>query len=331
MNQNSSGSITLQQAISGFLQAKEAEALRPRTIESYRHELERWAQQLGTPLASQVTAQDVRAYLVYLRTDYKPRRFNGQTNPLSPKTLRNAYITLASYFHWLNVEFGIANPMTQIPAPKYQVVETEPFTQREVETLLQACQFKREAETRDRCRFVQHRPTALRDRAIVLVLLDTGLRASELCALDLGDLDQRTGKVVVKAGDEGGAKGGKGRLVYLGKAARRAVWRYVVTREDGNDPLAPLFTVRFGRRMNKNALLQLIQGLGAAAQVKDCYPHRFRHTFAITYLRSGGDIFTLQKLLGHSSLDMVKHYAKVAQIDVEQAHRRASPADNWRL
>jgi len=49
------------------------------------------------------------------------------------------------------------------------------------------------------------------------------------------------------------------------------------------------------------------------------------------YLRSGGDIFTLQEMLGHGSLDMVRHYALVAQVDVEQAHRKASPADNWRL
>ena len=83
--------------------------------------------------------------------------------------------------------------------------------------------------------------------------------------------------------------------------------------------------------MSKNSLRLLITGLGEKAGVKKCHPHRFRHTFAITYLRFGGDVFTLQALLGHSTLDMVRHYAVSAEIDIQQAHRRASPADNWRL
>jgi integrase/recombinase XerD len=109
------------------------------------------------------------------------------------------------------------------------------------------------------------------------------------------------------------------------------LWRYLAEREDGEDPDAPLFTGRYDRPLNKNALRLLITRLGEKAKVKKCHPHRFRHTFAITYLRAGGDLFTLQALLGHSSLEMVQYYARIAEIDVQQAHRRASPADNWRL
>ena len=110
----------------------------------------------------------------------------------------------------------------------------------------------------------------------------------------------------VKHGLKGGAKGGKGRVVYLGKIARRTLWRYLTGRDDGDDPRAPLFTTKSYRAFNKDALRQLINSLGEKAGVKKCYPHRFRHTFAITYLRSGGNVFTLQMLLGHNSLDMVK-------------------------
>ncbi len=175
------------------------------------------------------------------------------------------------------------------------------------------------------------RPTANRDQALILVLVDTGLRALELCSLKVGDVDTKRGKVEVKHGIEGGAKGGKGRMVFLGKVARRAIWRYLSEREDSEDPDAPLFTVFGDRKFNPDTLPLLIKRIADRAGVKNAYPHKFRHTFAITYLRSGGDIFTLQELLGHGSLDMVRHYAQVAQVDVEQAHRKASPADNWRL
>ena len=164
-----------------------------------------------------------------------------------------------------------------------------------------------------------------------MILLDTGLRASELCALKVENVDLRTGKVEVAHGAEGGAKGGRGRIVYLGKVARKAIWRYLVDRDDGEEPYAPVFVTKDGRPMNPSSLRLLIKRLGKKARVQNVYPHKFRHTFAITYLRSGGDVFTLQSLLGHGSLDMVRHYAQIAEIDLRDAHRRASPADNWRL
>ena len=331
MNHSSPGSLALNKAIIGFLNYKTAEGLTDRSVDSYKRVLEKWVEHTGEIEVGRITQQHVSDYLLYLRTEYVPRRFGGDTRPLSGKTLRNIYISLASFFTWACMEFQIKNPMEEIPVPRFQRKQVEPFTKEEVLQMIKACTYSREADTADRRRFVMHRPTANRDQAIILTLVDSGLRALELCSLKIADFDPKRGKLEVRHGVEGGAKGGKGRVVFLGKTARASVWRYLARREDESDQDAPLFAVSRNRPFTPGSLRQLIKRIAERAGIKGAYPHKFRHTFAITYLRVGGDIFTLQVLLGHGSLDMVRNYALIAQVDVEQAHRKASPADNWRL
>ena len=254
-----------------------------------------------------------------------------KTEPLSPKTIRNAYIALRSFYAWLNIEFGIPTPFVHLTPPKFQKQVIEVFTKEEIELLLKACVYARESNPHDRKSFVTRRPSANRDKAILLTLLDTGLRASELCSLKVGDVDLKTGKVMVRSGISGGAKGGKARITFLGKASRKGVWLYLATREDGENLESPLFTSVADRPFNRNSLRVLIRRIGERAGIPHVHPHKFRHTFATTYLRSGGDVFTLQALLGHSTLEMVRHYTQIAEMDMEAAHRKASPVDNWRL
>ena len=324
-------SLSISKAIDGFLKFKVAEGLSQRTVDSYEYYLNQWMNHIGDQEVAKVKPSDLTNYLAWMRTEYKPRRWNGNTDPLSAKSLRNVYISLRSFFTWLNKEFKLANPAKEITPPKFPQHVIQAFSKEDIEKLIKACLYSREAQTDDRKTFVMRRPSANRDQAIILTLLDTGLRASELCSLMVGDVDMKTGKVDVRHGVGGGAKGGKGRTVYLGKVARKTVWRYLATREDGADLKAPLFISAADRPFNRNSLRILIRRLGERAEILHVHPHKFRHTFAITYLRSGGDVFTLQSLLGHGSLDMVRHYAQIAEIDVENAHRKASPVDNWRL
>ena len=337
MNRSPSG-LLISICIDGFVKFKAAEGLQPKTIDSYEWILKKWVEKMGDKPINKVEPIDIRDYLAYLRTDYVPHHFgnvkasNEQSSPkLSPKTLRNHWITFKAFFGWAATEFKIPNPMEEIPGPKYKTSPVVAFSKEDIEALLKACAYARETNPGNRHRFVSRRPSAKRDEAIILFLLDSGLRASELCHLTIGDVDMRTGKVVIKRGDEGGAKGGKGRTVFIGKGTRRVVWRYLVDREDRNDQESPLFLNRGFHPFNPNSLRHLIVRLAEKAGVKGAHPHKFRHTFAITYLRSGGDVFTLQALLGHSSLDMVRHYAQIAEMDIERVHHKASPVDNLHL
>lgn len=330
MNRRPPG-LLISKSIDGFVTFKLAEGLSKRTVDSYEYLLRNWLEYCGDKDISTVKPQDITRYLTWLRTEYKPRRYNGNNASLSGKTLRNIWITFRSFFGWLHRDYGFTNPVADIAAPKFQKQPVAAFSKEEVEKILKACIYTKEFRIEGKKNFVTRRPSANRDQAIILTLLDTGLRATELCFLTIRDLDMTIGKLTVRHGVEGGAKGGKGRTVYLGKVARKSVWRYLATREDGEQPSAPLFLSHDDKPFNKDSLRRLVSRIGERAEVLKVYPHKFRHTFAITYLRSGGDVFTLQSLLGHGSLDMVRHYAQIAEMDVENAHRKASPADNWRL
>jgi integrase/recombinase XerD len=324
-------SLSISKSIDGFLKFKTAEGLSKRTIDSYEYYLNQWMDHIGDQDVAKITTSDLVDYFAWMRTEYKPKRWNGNTDPLSAKSLKNVYIAMRAFYGWLSNEFKLPNPAKKIKPPKFPKHVIQTFSREDTEKLIKACLYSRQAETNFRRSFAMRRPSANRDQAILLTLLDTGLRASELCSLVVDDVDMKTGRVNVRHGIGGGAKGGKGRTVFLGKIARKAVWRYLATRDDGDDPAAPLFISMADHPFNRNSLRILIRRLGERAEIAHVHPHKFRHTFAITYLRSGGDIFTLQSLLGHSSLDMVRHYAQIAEVDVERAHRKASPVDNWRL
>jgi integrase/recombinase XerD len=156
-------------------------------------------------------------------------------------------------------------------------------------------------------------------------MLDTGGRASEVCALRVKDLDL-TGRKVRIAG-----KGGKSRTAFLGKHATKALWTYL--RDEPRDEDAALFHSergpQAGEPLTRGGLHTVILKLGqmAGLEAVRCSAHTFRHTFAITFLRGGGNVFSLKELLGHTTLDMTNRYVALAQADLEAQHRAFSPAD----
>jgi len=163
--------------------------------------------------------------------------------------------------------------------------------------------------------------TGDRDRALLLSLLDTGCRASEFVALNVGDVNLHTGAVLVGAG-----KGGKARTTFIGAKSRRELSRYLrQSKAQANDPL--WLTVQ-GTRLTYWGLRQIIRRRAEKAGVPVPSLHSFRRAFALYALRNGADIYSLQRLMGHSDLTVLRRYLKQTEADLQEAHRRAGPVDN---
>lgn len=286
------------------------------TINDYERTFMRFAKWIGKKLLAEITSTDIHKFLNMMQKKYK----------LSNKSLANVWIALSSFWTWAESEFRIDHVIRgAVSRPQYRRAPIEPYSESDIKAMLAACTYAAGWNTNRRKRARAMRPTAGRDRAIIIVLLDTGLRVSELCALTLRDCEPNNGRLAVQHG-----KGNKKRTVYLGNSGTRVLWRYLANRPEAKTD-DPLFVTRENTAMDRNNVRHLIQRIARRGGVSHATVHRFRHTFAINFLRNGGNVLELQKLLGHEKMETIRIYADLAQIDLANAQRRASPADHWKL
>lgn len=322
--------MILSLATEGFILHLQAEGYSPSTVTLYKIVLDNLAAFLNDPDVETISFHNLQKYMVYLQTDYVPRRFGSSNKPLSGSSLQNHWKAIRTFFKWCSEELELKNrPDIRLKLPKNNPKTVLPFTEDEIKSLLKAAEYTDEVKPGNHKPFRMHRRTAARDLAVIYIMLDTGCRVGEISRLNIEDVNVETGNIIVTPFGNSGIKT-KSRMVYLGKNARRSLWRYLTKRKGKAkliDPSEPLFLSERGRRLDRNAIRCLLADLGKRAGVASCHPHRFRHTFAIEFLRGGGDVFSLQKILGHATLKMVEHYLSLANSDVEAAHRRASPSD----
>ena len=319
--------ISLSDAIEFYLADKEP-FLSENTVADYGNWLGKLCAWLGADVPiDRIGANQMRDFFHYLRNQYQiTHRWGEPTQPraLSAKSRKLAFSACSTFWQWLAKEYDVPNPMANITAPKVPVRPVQPLSTQDIKVILSACDETCTATTSWRQPFKYQRPSALRDRTIILVLLDTGLRASELCTLNVADFDHKEKRLHVIGG-----KGGKNRYVYVGTETRRNVLKYLVQRFSLNNskPDAPLFVTREGNRLTRQHLYHHLKRLGKKAGVEGANPHRFRHTFAIEFLRNNGNAFSLQGMLGHTTLDMTRRYVQYAEADLAEAHKQASPVD----
>jgi integrase len=203
---------------------------------------------------------------------------------------------------WRATEHDLANwsdPFRKVKAPRLSKVALPPVELDAVRAMLPKC--------------------GPRDKAILLMLLDTGLRADELLSLNLDDVDYRSGAVFVRSG-----KGSKSRTVFISRNTRQALSAYLGERADLN---IALFVNRFGDRLGYWGLHLILESRAADAGVEPPTPHDFRRAFAINALRAGMDVYSLQRLMGHADLQIMRRYLDQVTDDLHRAHTKYSPVD----
>lgn len=294
---------SLEAQLQAFLLSCRVDELSPTTIQNYRYQIGsflRFHHQLNLTPGGEVTVHHIRLFLLKLQ------------DKNSPISVRDYYKSLRRFFNWL-VEEGLLErtPMTTIHPPRIPKKIIRPFSPQDIDNLLLLCSGNHFLD--------------IRNRAIILVFLDTGLRLAELAGIQLRDID--FGRETIKVM----GKGAKERVVRIGKTAQRAVLKYLLLR---NDSLPCLWVTEERSPFARWGIQSAIKRLCHRAEIVGAKrgPHSFRHTFGTQAFLNGADIREVQSLLGHSTLKTTLTY--LATVDSEVAvkrHREFSPVDRMKL
>jgi integrase/recombinase XerD len=278
----------------------------PGTVNLYRKRLldfAEWTLARGLSRASEVELDTLELYGVELHK-----------LGFAASTRHDTLCVLSVFFKWLYRKRHILHdPSDGLDLKPAKSLERQPITHDEVERLAGAIDLMT--------------PLGLRDRAIVEVLYSTAMRVSELCGLELYDIDASRGLVVIRKG-----KGRKQRVVPIGERALLWVDRYL---RFARSPLTGerisqmLFVGRNAEPLERRRIAARIHRYGIKALVeKSASPHVLRHTTATEMLARGADTRVLQELLGHSSLASTQRYTHLAIEELRAVHAQTHPAES---
>lgn len=299
----------LRRFIKGWILDGEYRQLSPRTLELRRHFLNKLVWWLENEGFESCGTFEIRAFIGYVSNGHQSEQ-GRWGNPalktaVKSRTVKDVHGALRTFFRFLVAEGYIpGSPMEGLRPPIHRPDQIQPFTEEQVQALLKASKASQQPK---------------RDEALLLFMLDSGVRVSELCELDFQDVDIVNRKAIVRG------KGNKHRAIYFSRETGRVLWRYLRERE--LEPESPLFESKRGERLTRYGVRQILERLGETAKIEAvrCSPHTVRHTFAVMFLRAGGSVFTLKEMLGHTDLAMTNRYVTLAQADIQNQHRQFSP------
>lgn len=269
-----------------FLNAKHIEGCSDRTLQYYRVTVEHLLKNITTPIRK-ITTEEIREYLV----DYQ------KINNCSKVTVDNVRRNISSFFTWLEEEdYILKSPMRRIHKIKTKTVVKEVISDESIEKM------------RDHC-------IEKRDIAIIDLLYSTGIRVGELVNLNIEDLDLEQRECVVYG------KGDKERRVYFDAKAKIHLEDYIQNRTDDNPALFVTLDAPHSRLKISGVEIRLRE-LGRELGLSKIHPHKFRRTMATRAIDKGMPIEQVQKILGHSQIDTTMQYAIVNQTNVKTSHQK---------
>jgi integrase/recombinase XerC/integrase/recombinase XerD len=298
-----------------------AEGKSPKTISWYSGNLRCFRNYLKSrhlpDTIDNIDTKLLREYILYLlqQTKYTNHPFTpAQTELLSASTVHGHVRTLRAFFSWLVTEGLIAyNVTNDLKPPKVPRKVVSTLSDEEIRAILST--------------FRVTSPSEARNQTIFMLLLDSGLRIGELVNLKIEDIQMNEGLMKVMG------KGKKERIVPIGNNAQRALQRYLFRYrpEPTHKGLDNVFLSINGKPLTENSIKLMFTRLAQRAGVNRLHAHLCRHTFATRFLINGGDVFSLQQILGHSTLEMVRHYVNLASNHIVIQHQKFSPLDRFNL
>jgi len=273
------------------------------TAESYGRDLRAFAAAMraqGIEDAARVRPHHIQAYLAGLRSAGR-----------APASVARAASSIRAFYRYLAADLKAveADPAAHIRPPKPERKAPRILTEEEAARLL---------ESPDR-----PDPSGLRDRAMLELLYATGIRAGELIGLDVDDVNPSMGYVRCAGAD------GRERFIPLGKAAARALERYLA---DGrphlvrpDKPERALFVNRRGMRLTRQGFWKLMKKHAEASGLTGVSPHSLRHAFAAHMVAGGADLRAVQEMLGHKDIAATKAYAQLARPSLRSVYESSHP------
>lgn len=292
---------TLKQAIAEYIIIKQANGRSQQTVKWYQSILGMLGERLGERSLQDISAGHMTEYILQLRkrgeryTDAPQRP--STAGGLSAYSIQSHIRALKAFWGWAADEYQIGrNPMRNIENPRLPPPPPKAIKPRDVVRLLDACGEDNQGH---------------RNRAIILFLADTGARVGGLCSLTIDNLDlnRRCALLTEKGGDK--------RRVFFTHYTGLIIARWLRAR--CSDSGFVFTSVTTGAGLSESGVYQMLKRLGARARVKTYNPHSFRDGFAIAWVKAGGDISTLARLLGHKDIKTTADYYALFADDELQA------------